>query len=44
MVCKTFQKNRKQNFKYDELPAKEVEDISEDRLSLYIIVPYKIIR
>ena len=40
-VCKICQKNKKQNLKYGFLPAKETEAISQDRLSVYLICPYK---
>ena len=43
-VCDTFQKNKKQNFKYGKLPAEEAEAIPWDRLSVDLIVPYKIKR
>ena len=43
-VCNTSQKNKKQNFKYGELPAKEAEAIPWDILSVDLIGPYKIRR
>ena len=42
--CKNCQKNKKQNLKYGKLPAKEGEAIQWDRLSVYLIGPYKIRR
>ena len=43
-VCNTCHKNKKQNFKYEKLPAKEAEAIPWDRLSVDLIDPYTIIR
>ena len=43
-VCKTCQKNKKQNPKYGFLTAKEAEAIPWDRLSVDIIGPYKVRR
>ena len=43
-VCAVFQKKKKQNLKYGELPAKEMEAILWDRLLVDLIGPYNIIR
>ena len=42
-VCNTCQKNRKQNFKYGKLIAKEAEAIPWGILLVDLIGPYKII-
>ena len=41
-VCKTCQKNKKQNFKYGKLHSKEAEAIPWDRLLVDLRGPYKI--
>ena len=41
-VCKTCQKNKKQDLKYGKLPAKEVEATPWYRSLVDIIGPYKI--
>ena len=43
-VCNNSQKNKKKTLKYGKLPAKEAEAIPWDRLSVYLIGPYKIRR
>ena len=41
-VCINFQKKRKQNFRYGNLPTKEAEATPQDILSVDIIGAYKI--
>ena len=43
-VCKTCQRNKKQNLKYGKLTAKKAEAIPRYILSVDIIGPYKIRR
>ena len=42
--CNTCKRNKKQNFRYGKLIAKKAESIQWDRLSVYLIGPYKIRR
>ena len=42
--CNTCHKNKKQNLKYGNLPAKEAQAIPWDRLLVDLIIPYKSIR
>ena len=44
MVCKTCQKNKKQNLNHGKLTTKEAEGIQWDRLSVYLIGLYKVIK
>ena len=42
--CDTCQRTKWSNKRYGKLPAKEAEEIPRNKISVYLILPYVIIR